>query len=362
MATVPTFRQRLFRNIGWQAVSVIVRALVSILTLAVLARIAGPGTMGIYGLAWVGPAIAFPLLQAGVGQSLFLIKELRPGHASAAFGITLGIAFVAAALVIAAGPVIAQVLRVPALTYAYWGAATFIPLMAIGVVDMSLTQRNFDFRKVAAAHTASIISSSLLSILIASVFDPLIGLFAFQGTIGLFQFLYFRLGGRKIVGVNASRSEYADVWERGRHLAANSVSASILVNFPQLVLGSLLTVDQLGMYTLSRAGPVSHVCLAAEPGRRQSRDLFHDVSDLGHGRHAPAARFHRIAPQRTLFVRRQPVDECRRDTAVLGHYADGSVHRPEPVRRHAGSRRRILGVEMESRVHGVAAGPASGSG
>jgi O-antigen/teichoic acid export membrane protein len=252
MTSLSDLQQNLLRNFGWQALSVFFRAAISIVTLGVLARIAGPDTMGLYGLAWVGPAVTFPLLQVGVGQALFLIKKLSPGHVSAAFGITLGIAVLAAMLVVASAPIVANILNLPELTSAYWLVSAFIPLMAFGVVDIAITQRDLDFRKVAGAQTASVLSSSALALFIAVCFDPLMGLFAFQGTPGLFQYLYFRLTGKKCFGLAATRADYAEVWAHGRHLAANSVSASVMVNIPQLILGTMLTVDQLGMYTLSR--------------------------------------------------------------------------------------------------------------
>lgn len=208
--------------------------------------------MGVYGIAWVLPAIFLALMQAGAAQSVFLIDNLTNGHRSAAFISSTAISILGALLITAVSPVAAEFYRLPVLTEAFLAAAAFTLFMGLGVVDLAMTQRRLDFSTVALVQTTANLCSALLAIALGYLGYPLIGLLALQGAISPIQFLIFRIKRYPMQFCWPRLTELKEVWRHGIHLSSNTVTANILVNYSQLVLAASLPVHELGLFTLAR--------------------------------------------------------------------------------------------------------------
>lgn len=246
------FRKQFAKNLSWQAFTVIFRAVVSIVTIAVLARLAGPETMGLFGLAWIGPTIAFALMQSGISQGLILVEDLKLGHLAAATWLTIAVAVVLAGIIAVAAPLVAALYQMQGLYQATITAAAIVPFMAMGIVDMAKAQRDLDFRLVAKVQTVAVFICSVVSIGLAYFWTPLAGLLGFQGLLGVAQFIVFRANGVKAQPLKTSMSEIHDIWNNGKHFILVSLSASVMINVPQIVIGFFVTQAELGYFNLGR--------------------------------------------------------------------------------------------------------------
>jgi O-antigen/teichoic acid export membrane protein len=246
------FRKQFVRNLSWQALTVLTRAMISIITISILAHLAGPGTMGTFGLAWIGPTIAFALMQSGVSQGLIVLDEMRPGHLAAATWLTILVAIVMAGIIAAVAPLVETIYQIPGLAMATIWAAAVVPLMPLGVVDLARAQRELNFRLIAKVQTGAIFLTAITSIGLAYFWDPLAGLISFQGFLGVAQFVLFRIGGIKMQPLKTSITDLHDIWNSGKHFILVSLTASIMINIPQTVLGFFVTQTELGYFNLGR--------------------------------------------------------------------------------------------------------------
>lgn len=246
------FREKFVRNLSWQALTVLIRAVVSILTISFLAHLAGPDTMGIFGLAWIGPTIAFALIQSGISQGLIVVEEMRPGHLAAATWVTILVALILAGVIAAAAPFIETIYQIPGLAMATIWAAAIVPFMPMGVVDLARAQRDLNFRLIAKVQTAAISLTAITSIGLAYLVDPLAGLISFQGLLGAAQFAVFRASGIKMQPLKTSIVDIHDIWNSGKHFILVSLTASVMINTPQMVLGFIVTQTELGYFSLGR--------------------------------------------------------------------------------------------------------------
>lgn len=246
------FSKQFAKNLSWQAFTVLFRAIISIATISVLAHLAGPETMGLFGLAWIGPTIAFALMQSGISQGLILVDDIKPGHLAAATWLTFFVAIGLACIIAGAAPFVADIYQTPGLAPATLLAAAIVPLMSMGVVDMARAQKNLDFQMIAKVQTVAVFLCSVIAVGLAFFWKPIVGLICFQGMLGAAQFLVFRLNGVKVQPLRTSRREIADIWHNGKHFIPVSLSASVMLNTPQIVLGFFVTQAELGYFNLGR--------------------------------------------------------------------------------------------------------------
>lgn len=287
MTAAPKAGGGVARNISWQAVSVIVRALVSFGALLVLARIAGADVMGLYGLTWAIPALSLAIIQGSAAQGLILVKEVRPGHVAAAYLFTVAIALAAALLIAAVAPLVAGIYHNDALRHSYALAAIFVPPMALGVVDLAITQRNLDFRRVALIQTAAAVLSGATAVAIALTGSPLGGLFALQGVTGLYVFIGFRLVGQPLPAPHVSAADFRELWRHGGHLTLNTLTGNLFTNYVQFVVGLFLPLSEVGIFTLARRiievinnqiGGIANQVIF--PTAAAGRDNLHSIAEL----------------------------------------------------------------------------------
>ncbi len=246
------FGHKIFGNIGWQALAVLGRLGITIAALAVLARIAGPEVMGVFGLAWVAISLGFAISKSGAAQSIIVIKNLRQSHVAASFSLTMGLSGLFSLIMIVCAPAVGTFYGLYKVEQAYVMGAMFVPLMALGSIDMAIAQKQLDFRLIARIQTLSSTLSAVSSIILAIYCDPLLGLFALQGLSGVFQFILFRLHGHSCPPVRFTMTDLREIWTVGMHLSFNSITSIMLINLPQLIIARILPMESVGIFTLTR--------------------------------------------------------------------------------------------------------------
>lgn len=242
----------LFKNLKWQSLSLLVRALVSLLSLGLIAGIAGPETVGAYGVVWVFVFGCYSMILGLSGQSLISLKKIEQGHLNACFFIvlvlSLSLALVGYGLIFGT-----DILDVP-VNVKEGFALGFItlPVMCLAVVENSNLQRQLNFKRFAVITTLATFISACVAILIALYISPLLALFALTGFIGIVQFIIYRLTGYEIPLGKFNSKQLTEIWHTGKHFALNSVSGVMWVNSPQVLFSVLFSLDQVGIFVLCR--------------------------------------------------------------------------------------------------------------
>lgn len=242
----------LFGSIGWQAAAMLARLIITVTTLAVLVRIAGTEVMALYGIAWIAVAIGFSMVQSGAAQTLIVISEIRPAHITGALVLTFGLSVAFAFLLVLLAPLMTRLYGTNEVMEAYRLAALFTILMPLGIIDMALAQKELEFRLIARVQTFATAGAGAAAIGLGYYYDPLIGLFAIQGLIGPFQFLIFRLMGRRLPLTRFGWAELAALLSIGMHLALNSLAAVLMRNLPQALVALFLPLEMVGIFALAR--------------------------------------------------------------------------------------------------------------
>lgn len=246
------FVRNIFKNLKWQTISLVARALISILSLGFIANIAGTETVGIYGVVWVFVFGCYSMVLGLVGQSLIGLKTIEQGHVNACFAMSVFIptflGITGYALFISA-----DIFNVPAKVKEGFALGFItLPLMCLAVVENSYLQRQLNFKLFSIVTTLATVLSAVIAMLIALWWSPLLGLFALTGLIGSMQFLIYRLVGNKIPVGSFNSAQVIEVWQAGKHFALNSVSGVLWVNSPQLLFSMFFSLEQVGIFVLCR--------------------------------------------------------------------------------------------------------------
>lgn len=247
----PSLSARFMRGVLWNGSAVAARMLILAGSFAVLGRIVAVHEMGLYSIAWGIVALASTFSQLGAARGLIYIPEVTPSHEAAAFWLSLFLAG-GLALIIAAGAApLAEAFNNPELTNTFRTGALFLPLMAMGAVDIAMQQRHLNFRLLSMMQVGGLALSAAAAITFAVLHRHLMGLFAVQGLTGLGVFILFKLRGGTKIFHRFGPSELLDVWRIGVHFSAGALTGSLVSSLPIILLGRTMATESVGLYAVS---------------------------------------------------------------------------------------------------------------
>ena len=146
---------RTLSGLGWSSLTVLIKALLTFLVLAVLSRLLTPNDFGLVGIAWILIELATRFGQTGIGHALIQRHELTDRHLEIGFTLStvLGGAVAGSIWLFAPRfghlfdePTVSSLLRVLSVTFVIGG---------VGVVPEHLLRRNLRFKQLMVADLLS---------------------------------------------------------------------------------------------------------------------------------------------------------------------------------------------------------------
>jgi O-antigen/teichoic acid export membrane protein len=277
-----------FRGALWNAAGSWTQVALNIAGIAVVARLLGPDTYGIVGLATIVTALAAMLCHGALTRSIVQYAQLREGHVDATFWLTTGLSTVAAlVLVAAASPIAAWLGGPPDTAAALRALAPLLPLSAATAVLAALLERDMRFRELATAGALSTAVANLTGVVVAIAGGGLWALVAMEAVrvathlIALARSVEWRPG---------RRGRIAHLRELGRFNAqvlATQVLGHADELLPRALIGGLLGPQALGAYLIGRrvfdelsrlvTGPLAGVAMSATARARHDPALLHRI-------------------------------------------------------------------------------------
>ncbi|MGE0799177.1 MAG: lipopolysaccharide biosynthesis protein [Lautropia sp.] len=243
----------LISGAAWAVGGKILQFLLGLGTLAVVARLVGPESYGIYALSWLALGIFDILLGGAPTETLVQRKVATAGHFNATFWATLLLAVVGWLLVWVSAPTVSQWLTGGAVL------AALLPVRALGFVFRALgvgpaaqLMRESRFRSVAQAE------------MVASALSNIVGIaMAFAGC-GIWSLVGMELTRGAIVtaaayGMTGWRPGLRMCWSDLRDLLAFNVGtwgswglAFVRSQLPRQLIGSTLGPTAVGYFALAQ--------------------------------------------------------------------------------------------------------------
>jgi len=151
----PSRTEQAFGGWLWLSSGAVVQGLVTVGSLAVLARLLSPADFGSVSAGMLVVNFVSIISQGLVGPALVQHPKLRAEHIHTGFAISLfgGVAFFAALWVIA--PVVALALRAPGLVSVLRALAWMLPIQGVGAIADALLRRDLQYGAVARIRMVS---------------------------------------------------------------------------------------------------------------------------------------------------------------------------------------------------------------
>jgi O-antigen/teichoic acid export membrane protein len=155
VSRVPDRTERVLAGWLWLSTGSGIQGLLTVLTVAVLARLLTPADFGIVSAALLASNFSRVLPESVVGAALIQRPDLRPAHVRTAVSIALLTGVGTLVLLWILAPMLGTFFRIPALPPVLRTLACIQPVLAIGMVPEALLRRALRFRAVAHARAVS---------------------------------------------------------------------------------------------------------------------------------------------------------------------------------------------------------------
>lgn len=229
----------------------VARILVTLGTVAILARLLSPEAFGVIAAVIMVAYISSVLGDFGLSPALTRAPEIDEGMLNCAFWANLALSLLLAVVIVASAGWIAMLFGEPALVDLLRVSALIVPLAAARNVSRTLLERDLAFRKVAIAGTVGTVSGSLAGIgtalagagVWALVIQQIVS--AGGGTVAFL--IAARWRPRFLLPLRANR----EIFRFGVYLTLSQMAGMLAGQAVRPIISRNLGLEALGIYTVA---------------------------------------------------------------------------------------------------------------
>jgi teichuronic acid exporter len=242
---------RTVKGAAWIGAASAARLALRVVSIAILARLLTPHEYGVVAAALIAMDFAAMVCGMGLAPTLIQRKAVRPDHVATALFAALFIAALAAAGMWYAAPLIAGLMQVSELTQILKVTAWLTPFGAFIVLSEALLARHMHLKSVALRPLFSFtIATFFVAIPMAWYGFGYWSLVAMQAAETIVGALTLAFAARRLlVWPSFSRQAFSELWQLSLGFTLNQPSVYVAANAEKFVIGRLLGVDALGLYT-----------------------------------------------------------------------------------------------------------------
>ena len=151
----------------WSTLSTVGRQLLSIASVATVARLLGPGAYGVMAMAGLLLLFVTTMRDLGTGTAIVQRPSVTPRLLSSLFWVNFGVGLLLAAFVIGISPLMSSFFHTPALAPILCWLSLSFWLTSCGIVHNSLLMRDMQYKRLATTELGSAILSYLVALTLA---------------------------------------------------------------------------------------------------------------------------------------------------------------------------------------------------
>jgi O-antigen/teichoic acid export membrane protein len=243
--------KRTLTGAAWIGGASVVQLGLRVISVAILARLLTPQEYGIVAGALVAMELAAMIYSLGLAPTLIQRKKVRPDHVATAFSSSLFMALLAGGGMWCAAPLVAEVMRIPELAQILKVLAFLTPFGAFNALCEALLARNTQAKSLALRPLFSFTAAAfVVGIPLAYAGFGYWSLVAMQAAETIFGALVLGFASRRLlVWPGFSRQAFKELWPMSLGFTLNQPFVYVAANADKFVIGRLLGVDALGLYT-----------------------------------------------------------------------------------------------------------------
>ena len=238
-------------GVSWTVVGSLIKLFSTAIALGIVAHIAGPEVMGVFGVSWGWINLFYVVAQNGSAQSVIGIENLTVAQERAAVWSSVLVSLLGSSILVLMSRFASHIYPIRGISTGLLLGALVLPIMSLAAVDIALEQKRLGFKRLAMIQSIAVTASAFLSILLAYLGFKLLALVCLQGGIGLFTFISFRILREPWRLGRTSAADFASIWVFGRHLSLGSMTGALTDALPTLIMGFSIPAQAIGLYTFS---------------------------------------------------------------------------------------------------------------
>ncbi len=234
--------------IVWSAIDTFWRQGMAFAISVVLARLLTPEDFGTVALLSLFIALAGVIANAGFTQALIQKKDTTHTDESTVFWFNIGMGFLLALLLCAAGPVFARVYDIPALEPLTYVMALNVFLGAAGSIQQTMMTKNLAFRTLTRIGVISTLLSGGVAIYLAWTGAGLWALAAQAVVVNVATVVMLWLFNSWRPAMTFSMASFRSLFSFGGYMFAAAIVDTTYKRGNTLLIGTLYGVRELGFY------------------------------------------------------------------------------------------------------------------
>lgn len=243
--------QKAAAGVAWSGISTVGKQLLSILSLATVARVLGPGAYGVMGMAALLIVFISIIRDLGTGTAIIQRPAINNGLLSTLFWVNCCFGALIAVLAVATSPMIAAFFQQPQLVAILCAISISLWLNSAGIVHNSLLTRNMRFLPLAIADLGSGLAGYLTALACAySGFGVWSLVYANIATSFVATVVYWLAAGWR-PGFTFDRNELRTVTKFSLNLSGFGITNYFARNSDNLIIGKFLGPVPLGNYQVA---------------------------------------------------------------------------------------------------------------
>ena len=163
----PTLTQRAVVGTAWSGLSTVGKQILSIASVATVARLLGPRAYGVMGMATILIAFILNFRDLGTGSAIIQRPTLTRALTSSLFWVNCGFGLFLAAFVCAASPLVANFFKTPELVPILCVLSVSFWLTSCGITHNSLLYREMRFRTLAIVDLGAAVAAYVVALVSA---------------------------------------------------------------------------------------------------------------------------------------------------------------------------------------------------
>ena len=265
----------------------VLRVLAQALVIPILSRLLSPSDYGIVGMAMPLVLFVMMLADAGIGMSLVRTPATERDEWSTCFWLSAAMGLILAAVVLGFAPLAAMAFSEPSLAPILMALAGVVVLQALFLIPRAAQQQSHQFAVIAATEIASITGGIVTAVVMAvhgagawALVSQQLCFFAIRLVLTFWLTPF-----RPLMRFDFQRAKGHLVF--GRDLLGNNVVAFLIQSADNLVIGKVLGVAAVGLYSMAFqfarlpmmliAGPLQYVLYAQLAKKKDDVDLLRET-------------------------------------------------------------------------------------
>lgn len=244
-------RRSLVTQYAWAFSGQVAQALLALASIAVIARLLGPEVYGVFALTMLIAGLAEILVGGHVTDFLVQKPTVADGDRNAAFVLTLSLAVVIAAVLVAAAPLVTTVLGHPDIADLVPAIAVLIVLTAAANVPTNLLVRGMNFNVLARIDTTTGLAAFILGTALAYAGAGIWSLLAMEMARRSLRLLLAAGAAKWVPGISFRRHNVVELWIFARSRLLGAFFQYLAQATPRLVIQAMLGTQALGYFAVA---------------------------------------------------------------------------------------------------------------